>query len=405
MPNAILLTPVIPNPNGIGIEKRAYLWYSTLKEKYKLEVLVVESGKIKAKINQPTEIKNIIYFSAETQKFNFLKRMALSLLSLLKISNSENAPFMTWIPITKKDKNMLKHIYKDSHWDLIFCFRLFISQFALFLSSNTGCINVEIDFDDFESQTKKSLGMLYLRNLKLVKALGLFISSFHFKHMEKKIVSKNLKFHIAADIDRKSLLDIYENINLETFNNKISIISDSNCIEAIKKPNDHPIVLFVGALNYYPNEDAVRFFIKYVLHDLNKLSNGKWEFQIIGKCCPESLSKWLKKQMNVAFLGEAVDLSSPYKRCDIVVVPLRGGGGTKIKAIEAIIHSKPFISTYEGVRGLGLIPNVHFYHAETKKEWIEKCLYAWNNREKLKIMTQNALQYILQKGFVNLGSS
>jgi polysaccharide biosynthesis protein PslH len=52
-----------------------------------------------------------------------------------------------------------------------------------------------------------------------------------------------------------------------------------------------------------------------------------------------------------------------------VVVPLRAGGGSKLKTLEAFAHQRPVVSTGHGVRGLDVTPGVHYLPAESPAEF------------------------------------
>lgn len=399
MKKIIFITPAIPDQNGIGIEKRAYLWYSLLKSKYNIEILFINCDLTNPLIKKKYSLCKIDQFFPHAIKEPFLKRMLLSLLGFIIPSLAEKSPFLDYIPIMQEDKKALKQKFYSSNWDKIFCFRLSISQFALFISKLTNCRNIEIDFDDLESQRKTSLASIYLKNWKFVKACSLFLSAIQYKKNEKSIIPKVNNIYVSADIDYYYLLKSNPSINIEVVHNQIKFRNPPKTKDQIydKIEMGKKIILFIGNLNYYPNIDAVNFFIKKILPKLNKIINNGWVFRIIGRNCHIIFSEWLKQQNNVEFLGSIDDLFPYYNSCDMVVIPIRGGGGTKLKTIEAIMHSKPIISTIEGVRGLGLKKGVHYYHAETEKEWIRSCLNVLNNPHKSEIMAKEALTYINKK--------
>ena len=57
--------------------------------------------------------------------------------------------------------------------------------------------------------------------------------------------------------------------------------------------------------------------------------------------------------------GPEVDVAPFYERAHIAAVPLRAGGGTRIKVLEAFAHGCPVVATPTGARGLGVVPGEH----------------------------------------------
>ena len=79
----------------------------------------------------------------------------------------------------------------------------------------------------------------------------------------------------------------------------------------------------------------------------------------------------LKQTEHVDFVPDADDLAAFYADSHIVLIPLRAGGGTKLKTLEAFAYRRPVISTRHGVRGLGAVVGEHYLHAETPMEFAE----------------------------------
>jgi glycosyltransferase involved in cell wall biosynthesis len=108
-------------------------------------------------------------------------------------------------------------------------------------------------------------------------------------------------------------------------------------------------VLFFGAINYFPNTDGALFFLGEVLPILL----GRYpeaRIRIVGPGAPESVSALRSK--NVEIVGFVDDLRAEIERARVVVAPLRIGGGTRLKILEAMSMRKPIVSTRIGAEGL-----------------------------------------------------
>lgn len=112
---------------------------------------------------------------------------------------------------------------------------------------------------------------------------------------------------------------------------------------------DGDTIVFFGANNYFPNHDALLFFIDDILPRIvARRPNVK--LQIIG---PGAQSEVLERQGKHVQVVGFVDDPQPYiERAAAIVVPLRVGGGTRLKIVEAMAKSKAIISTRIGAEGI-----------------------------------------------------
>ncbi len=112
---------------------------------------------------------------------------------------------------------------------------------------------------------------------------------------------------------------------------------------------DRPGLLFVGSLDYAPNRDAVRFLAAEVMPAL-------WErkpaarLRIVGR----GDAGIAPSDERIELVGFVEDLASEYAKADCVVIPLRGGGGSPLKFIEALAYGRPIVASPLAAAGLEL---------------------------------------------------
>lgn len=112
------------------------------------------------------------------------------------------------------------------------------------------------------------------------------------------------------------------------------------------------MVLFFGAINYHPNHDGVTYFIDEIFPKLRRLRPNA-RFCILGPGARQSV---LDRQGNgVEVLGMVDDVGPYLDRASAIVVPLRIGGGTRLKIVEALSKGKAVISTRLGAEGLDVV--------------------------------------------------
>lgn len=127
-------------------------------------------------------------------------------------------------------------------------------------------------------------------------------------------------------------------------------------------------LLFVGSLDWYPNEDAVRDFASRVFPVIRS-RNEKITFRIVGRKQSASLANAVRGMPGVELIGEVPDVRPYVAEAGVVVVPLRIGGGTRIKILEALAMHKPVVSTSIGAEGLGLKDGYDLLIADTPEQF------------------------------------
>lgn len=112
---------------------------------------------------------------------------------------------------------------------------------------------------------------------------------------------------------------------------------------------DPDTILFFGAINYYPNTEGLLFFLDEVFPTV-KRQRPRAKLMIVGQLPPPAIVARAAEDVNVAGL---VDDVRPYlERAAVVIAPLRIGGGTRLKIVEAMAMGKTIVATRLGAEGL-----------------------------------------------------
>jgi glycosyltransferase involved in cell wall biosynthesis len=113
-----------------------------------------------------------------------------------------------------------------------------------------------------------------------------------------------------------------------------------------------PTIVFCGAMDYNPNIDALRWFFASMFEPLRqKVPNLK--MLIVGKD-PVPEIKAFQNRPGVTVTGGIPDVRPYYERAWLQIVPLRIGGGTRLKIVESLAMRTPVVSTTIGAQGLHL---------------------------------------------------
>ncbi|MGB5966191.1 MAG: glycosyltransferase [Sulfurimonadaceae bacterium] len=116
-------------------------------------------------------------------------------------------------------------------------------------------------------------------------------------------------------------------------------------------------LLFVGSLDWYPNIDAIEWFLDEVLPLLK--SKNLYHFDIVGRDPSKKLIKKVNTFSNVTLHSNVPSIEEYYLNADIVSIPIRSGSGINIKVLEALSYGIPIVMTTfakRGYEGLDFIP-------------------------------------------------
>lgn len=138
---------------------------------------------------------------------------------------------------------------------------------------------------------------------------------------------------------------------------------------------DTPYVLFTGTLDFRPNIDAVTWFARQVL-PLIQAEQPNIRFAVVGRN-PTAAVRDLARLPGVEIVGEVPDVRPWFEHSAAYVVPMRIGGGVRLKVLEALSMEMPVVATRMGVEGVeGLAGGVHALLADRPVEFAAEVCHA-----------------------------
>lgn len=130
---------------------------------------------------------------------------------------------------------------------------------------------------------------------------------------------------------------------------------------------DPPTLVFTGKMDYRPNIDAVLWFGEKVL-PLILQRYPTVRFQIVGRT-PHPRLDPLRAHPNIEITGAVPDVQPYIRQAQLYVAPLRVGGGTRFKILEAMACSSALVSTHLGVEGIPIYSGQEALLADSPQEF------------------------------------
>jgi len=110
-------------------------------------------------------------------------------------------------------------------------------------------------------------------------------------------------------------------------------------------------LVFTGSMDWLPNEDGIRYFVESVLPLIKQTIPGV-RLTVVGRNPSKSLVELSQRDPSIIVTGRVDDVRGYIEKAAAYIVPLRIGGGTRLKIYEAMAMEKPVISTSIGAEGL-----------------------------------------------------
>lgn len=134
-----------------------------------------------------------------------------------------------------------------------------------------------------------------------------------------------------------------------------------------------PVLVMVGLLTYEPNRDAAAFFAREVLPRVRH-SVPDARFRVVGRYGSEHDVQALRGLPGVEVVGEVDAVTAELSAAAVAVAPIRFGGGTRIKILEAMAHGLAVVTTTVGCEGLETVPGRHLIVGDTAEEMAAGCV-------------------------------
>lgn len=145
-----------------------------------------------------------------------------------------------------------------------------------------------------------------------------------------------------------------------------------------RQPDPQPTLLLLGTMHYQPNIDMVLYFIQTIYPALHQ-ARPDLQVLIVGHLPPPEIQQ-LGALPGVTVTGSVEDVRPYMARSWLLAVPLRLGGGTRLKIVEALAAGLPVVSTTVGAQGLEAISSDLIALADTPATFVEQTLTLLQDR-------------------------
>ena len=153
-------------------------------------------------------------------------------------------------------------------------------------------------------------------------------------------------------------------------------------------------LVFTGMMAYVPNHDGITWFLDEVLPRI-EAKLPKVKLYVVGKNPPEAITS--RASERVVVTGTVPDVRPFVWRSSVYVVPLRMGGGTRLKVAEALAMKKPMVSTRVGCEGIDLKDGESVLLADSPQDFADAVVRLLGDVRLRKVISENGAKVAKQK--------
>ena len=341
---------------------RAAVWLRNLAKKFDISLLILP---VSADSNSgiSDELADLCH-DVRVIKRSFAERIWFSLRS--HFSRQHLPVEQLWL------SRLLIQRVKRTYADIVFD-RIVVHRFYLFpaidhflLDTSEQC-PVVLDIDDIESITRERLANLCSQRGMRSEAQRFHREASFYRKEEQRRLPLFEKVVSCSDVDIQALNEIASVKSTAVVPNSVRSREKRN--RAAQQPFRF---LFVGNYNYLPNQDAVDYLVKEILPYLRRTTDRAFQIVLVGSGRISSRAD-IARHSEITILGEVESVLPCYQEADAVVAPLRAGGGTRIKVIEAFAYHCPVVATSCGVEGLSVTHEQEVLLADDPKNFAKEC--------------------------------
>jgi glycosyltransferase involved in cell wall biosynthesis len=381
-PRLLFISPAYPDTEGNGLAMRAGMFIEALAQRYRVSLLVAplfdwRRPSSEALVAQYCQDVRVVRLRPEGGVRAGIGRRLDGRPGLMRL-------------FARQAEACIEAL-GDARFDVVHAFRLYTAPIALRVASSRreGHPRLHLDIDDVESSTRARMSELYALNGRTQESAIEAREGRRFAAAEGQMLPRFDRVYVCSGSDATR---IGHHVRGE-------VLVVPNTVRAPQAPSTplttHPFTfLFVGTLGYFPNQDAVLWFCREVLPLLRAQAPAAFRVRVVGAGMAPALAA-LAQHAEVRLVGEVPDVGPEYAEADAVIVPIRGGGGTRIKILEAFGYQRPVVTTSIGVEGIEAAPERHVLVGDTANAFASQCLRLMQDRDLRDALAASAYELVL----------
>ena len=241
----------------------------------------------------------------------------------------------------------------------------------------------------FQNISSHQLDRIWRVERQGYRRLRYWINSTSMRYWEPRYAEKFDRCTTVSEADQQLLLRANPRLRIDVIPNGV----DTETYRPLPLPSASapPSLMFIGSLSYAPCADAVLYFCDEIL-PLVRQALDRTELRIVGRDPPPEVLKLSGRGVQVT--GRVGNVVPYYQSSTVCVVPLRAGGGTRLKILEAMALGRPVVTTSVGCEGLEVVHGQHCLVADTPEQFAKSTVRLLTDRPFAQYICGNARKLV-----------
>jgi glycosyltransferase involved in cell wall biosynthesis len=213
-----------------------------------------------------------------------------------------------------------------------------------------------------------------------------------FERFERRAFAAATRVVAVSADDAKLIRDRFGGRNVDVVENGI----DRRSYEGVRPNPDPRTILFLGGLDWRPNLDAVGLLLDRIFPAVRAAEHSA-RLCLVGRRPPPALIQKVREVPGVELHADVPDVRPFLAKSGVMVVPLRIGGGSRLKILESMAAGLPVVSTRIGAEGLELVPGEHYIAADDPEGMAEALVASIQDPLPARVMAERSRPFILER--------
>lgn len=211
-----------------------------------------------------------------------------------------------------------------------------------------------------------------------------------FERLERAVFQHANRVVAVSEPDARMIREEFGQPAVDVVENGI----DRAYFEEVTGRREASRILFLGSLDWFPNLDAIDVMLDSIFPQVRR-AHPAATLVIVGRRPPARLAERVRQTSGVELHGDVDDVRPFMGDCGVIAVPLRIGGGSRLKILEAAAAGLPVVASAIGAEGLRLKPGVDFVLAD-EDDMADALVRAIRAPAQMRAMAERARALVLE---------
>ncbi len=309
-----------------------------------------------------------------------LRKARLALTSLL-----QTKPFVISLYDSAEGKHLVERLLNGNHFDLVYADHLHTAQYV---PMETRALTL------LDQHNVETMVLQRFADTQSWKPLQWFARREHYKmsRYEPKMCRQFDAIWVTTEVDRELIAPwLLPRQHIKV----LPIGVDTDYFQPDGRKRDPHTLISVGTLSWPPNADGVLWFYNEV-YLLIKKQIPNIQFVIVGANPPSAIQK-LAEDPSVKVTGWVNDIRPYMARSTMMIVPLRGGSGMRVKILNALAMGLPVVSTSVGCEGIDVTSGDDILIADDVKTLVQRIVTLFQDQQLQQTLSKNGVRLIQER--------